>query len=65
VRALQQTPPVVISATTANGGRSTTVLTDVGPVEITVPRDRDVSFKLKIVVERQKHDWVDEIVISL
>jgi putative transposase len=28
-----------------NGSRSKTVLTDVGPVEITVPRDRDGSFE--------------------
>ncbi|MFD6552598.1 transposase, partial [Streptomyces sp. NPDC058398] len=28
-----------------NGKRSKTVLTDVGPVEITVPRDRDGSFE--------------------
>ena len=34
---------------TRNGGRSKTVLTDVGPVEITVPRDRDGSFEPKIV----------------
>jgi hypothetical protein len=29
--------------------RAKTVLTDVGPVEITVPRDRDGSFEPKIV----------------
>ncbi|GAA2610663.1 hypothetical protein GCM10010424_74070 [Streptomyces lienomycini] len=34
-----------------NGTRSKTVLTDVGPVEITVPRDRDGSFEPKIVQE--------------
>jgi hypothetical protein len=32
-----------------NGTRSKTVLTDVGPVEITVPRDREGSFEPKIV----------------
>ena len=30
------------------------MLTDVGPVEITVPRDRDGSFEPKIVKKRQK-----------
>ncbi|MDX3426872.1 IS256 family transposase, partial [Streptomyces sp. ME02-6985-2c] len=49
-----------------NGKRSKTVLTDVGPVEITVPRDRDGSFEPKIVKRRQKRlTGVDEIVISL
>ncbi|MFG3266222.1 IS256 family transposase [Streptomyces bobili] len=49
-----------------NGKRSKTVLTDVGPVEITVPRDRDGSFEPKIVKKRQKRlTGVDEMVISL
>lgn len=49
-----------------NGSRSKTVLTDVGPVEITVPRDRDGSFEPKIVAKRQKRlTGVDEMVISL
>jgi putative transposase len=49
-----------------NGGRSKTVLTDVGPVEITVPRDRDSSFEPRIVAKRQKRlTGVDEMVISL
>ncbi|MFD7291554.1 IS256 family transposase [Streptomyces sp. NPDC059863] len=48
-----------------NGKRSKTVLTDVGPVEITVPRDRDGSFEPKIVKKRQKRlTGVDEMVIS-
>lgn len=37
-----------------NGTRSKTVLTDVGSVEIDVPRDRDGSFEPKIVAKRQK-----------
>jgi transposase-like protein len=37
-----------------NGTRSKTVLTDVGPVEIDVPRDRDASFEPKIVAKRQR-----------
>lgn len=49
-----------------NGTRSKTVLGDVGPVEITVPRDRDGSFEPKIVKKRQKRlTGVDEMVISL
>jgi len=49
-----------------NGHRSKTVLTDVGSVEIDVPRDRDGSFEPKIVAKRQKRlSGVDELVISL
>lgn len=49
-----------------NGTRSKTVLTDVGPVEIDVPRDRDASFEPKIVAKRQRRlGGVDEMVISL
>ena len=39
------------------------MLTDVGPVEIVVPRDRDGSFEPKIVKKRLT--GVDEMVISL
>ena len=49
-----------------NGRRVKTVLTDTGPVEITVPRDRDSSFEPKIVAKRQRRlTGVDEMVISL
>ena len=49
-----------------NGTRSKTVLTDVGPVEIDVPRDRDGSFEPKTVRKRQRRlGGVDEMVISL
>jgi putative transposase len=49
-----------------NGKRSKTVLTDVGPVEIVVPRDRDGSFEPKIVKKRHKRlTGVHEMVISL
>jgi transposase-like protein len=49
-----------------NGVRSKTVLTDVGPVEIEVPRDREGSFEPKIVRKRQRRlSGVDEMVISL
>lgn len=49
-----------------NGHRAKTVLTEVGPVEIDVPRDRDGSFTPAIVAKRQKRlSGVDELVISL
>jgi putative transposase len=49
-----------------NGRRVKTVLTDTGPVEISVPRDRDSSFEPKIVAKRQRRlTGVDEMVISL
>jgi putative transposase len=42
------------------------VLTEIGPVEIEVPRDRDGSFASTIVGKRQRRlDGVDEIVLSL
>src|SRR5690606_22934107 len=49
-----------------NGTRSKTVLTEVGPVQVDVPRDRDGSFDPKIVKKRQRRlTGVDEIVLSL
>jgi putative transposase len=49
-----------------NGTRTKTVLTEIGPVEIEVPRDRDGSFASTIVGKRQRRlDGVDEIVWSL
>jgi transposase-like protein len=35
-----------------NGRRSKTVLTEAGPVEISVPRDRDASFEPRILAKR-------------
>src|SRR5437773_2725 len=49
-----------------NGYRGKTVLTDTGPVEISVPRDRESSFEPKIVAKRQRRlTGADEMVISL
>jgi len=49
-----------------NGYRAKTVITDTGPVEISVPRDRDSSFEPKIVAKRQRRlTGVDDMVISL
>jgi putative transposase len=49
-----------------NGHRAKTVLTEAGPVEISVPRDRDSSFEPKIVAKRQRRlTGVEDMVISL
>jgi putative transposase len=49
-----------------NGTRSKTVLTELGPVEVDVPRDRDGSFEPQLVRKRQRRlSGVDEMVISL
>jgi transposase-like protein len=42
------------------------VFTEIGPVDIEVPRDRDGTFAPTIVRQRQRRlDGVDEIVLSL
>jgi transposase-like protein len=49
-----------------NGTRSKTVITEVGPVDIDVPRDRDSSFEPATVRKRQRRlNGVDSMVISL
>ena len=49
-----------------NGARSKTVLTDVGPVQVDVPRDRDSTFEPKIVRKRQRRlSGVDDMLVSL
>src|SRR3954470_22296190 len=49
-----------------NGTRTKTVLTEIGPVEIEVPRDRDASFEPVIVKKRQRRlDGIDEFVTEL
>jgi len=49
-----------------NGVRAKTVLTEAGPIELEVPRDRDGSFAPQIVKKRQRRlSGVDEMVISL
>lgn len=54
------------SGNSRNGTRSKTVLTEIGPVEIEVPRDTDSSFDPQIVKKRQRRlTGVDEIVLSL
>jgi putative transposase len=53
-------------ANSRNGTRSKTVLTEVGPVDIEVPRDRDASFAPATVAKRVRRlRGVDEMVISL
>lgn len=57
---------VTDSENARNGTRTKTVVTEIGPVEIEVPRDRDASFEPKIVRKRQRRlDGIDEIVLSL
>ena|ERR1017187_930907 len=54
------------SGNSRNGKRAKTVVTDVGPVQIEVPRDRDSSFEPRIVAKRQRRlGGVDDMVISL
>jgi transposase-like protein len=49
-----------------NGRRGKTVLTEAGPVDISVPRDRDSSFEPRIVAKRQRRlTGVEDMVISL
>ena len=49
-----------------NGKRTKTVLTELGPVPVDAPRDRDGSFEPQIVRKRQRRlDRIDEIVLSL
>ncbi|WP_327293104.1 IS256 family transposase [Streptomyces sp. NBC_01198] len=54
------------SGNSRNGSRAKTVLTDVGPVEVKVPRDVEGSFEPQIVKKRQRRlTGVDEMVLSL
>jgi transposase-like protein len=54
------------SGNSRNGVRAKTVLTEVGPVRIEVPRDREGSFEPQIVKKRQRRlTGVDEMVLSL
>ena len=54
------------SGNSRNGKRGKTVLTEAGPVDIAVPRDRDGSFEPKIVAKRQRRlTGMDDLVISL
>src|SRR3979409_167490 len=50
-------------ANSRNGHRSKTVTTEIGPVEIDVPRDREATFEPKIVAKRQRRlNGVEEMV---
>jgi putative transposase len=49
-----------------NGHRGKTVLTEAGPVELSVPRDRDSSFEPRMVANRQRRlTGIEDMVISL
>lgn len=54
------------SGNSRNGTRAKTVITDIGPVSIDVPRDRDASFEPQIVPKRRRRlVGVDALVCSL
>src|SRR5215208_3021699 len=54
------------SGNSRNGTRAKTVLTDVGPVEVRVPRDVAGTFEPQIVRKRQRRlTGVDDLVLSL
>lgn len=54
------------SGNSRNGSRATTVLTDVGPVEVKVPRDTAGGFEPQIVKKRQRRlTGIEEMVLSL
>ncbi len=54
------------SGNSRNGTRAKTVLTEIGPVEIEVPRDTNSSLEPQIVKKRQRRlTGIDEIVLSL
>lgn len=54
------------SGNSRNGNRAKTVLTDVGPVEVKVPRDTAGSFEPQIVKKRQRRlTGIDAMVLSL
>jgi transposase-like protein len=53
-------------ANSRNGSRAKTVLTELGPVEVDVPRDRVGTFEPVIVKKGQRRlDGIDQIVLSL
>ena len=54
------------SGNSRNGSRSKTVITDIGPVELDVPRDRAGTFTPVLVPKRQRRlGGVDQMVLSL
>jgi len=54
------------SGNSRNGTRSKTVITEIGPVELDVPRDRAGTFEPQTVKKRQRRlEGVDAMVISL
>ena len=56
----------IISGNSRNGTRAKTVLTEIGPIEIDVPRDRAGTFEPAIVPKRRRRlGGVDQMVLSL
>ena len=68
MRRLQARPGRPRRRQSRNGHRAKTVITEAGPAEISVPRDRDPSFDPKPVARRQRRltgvDGADDMVIS-
>lgn len=67
ISATRSTPSrAATTGNSRNGSRSKTVITQVGPVEIEVPRDREATFDPLTVRKGQRRlDGVDSTVISL
>jgi hypothetical protein len=60
------TRPAATAAPPPGGTRAKTVLTEIGPVQLEVPRDRDSTFQPKIVRKRQRRlGGVEDLVVSL
>jgi transposase-like protein len=53
------------SGNSRNGTRAKTVLTEIGPVPLEVPRDREGSFELLVKKRQRRLRGVDDMVISL
>jgi transposase-like protein len=62
----QYDPAGRVGGNSRNGTRSKTVFTEIGPVQVEVPRDRDGTFEPAIVKKRQRRlSGVDQIILSL
>jgi putative transposase len=60
------TRPAATAPTPPSGTRPKKVLTEVGPVQLDVPRDRDATFQPRIVRKRQRRlGGVEDLVVSL
>ena len=53
------------SGNSRNGTRTKTVITDIGPVQLDVPRDRAGPFEPVMVPKQRRLGGVDQMVLSL